>query len=217
MGNEDFWTRIHSWYHKAWWEEKRKAFQGNLLNYLTSRLTKRHGQTVHLQQPVVITVYKRKFSFFIEAKISFSENGRWSLFIHPSQRVLFFLAPFAFLLHKYTHMFVCEMGNPLLCELLAVCFCFLISQCCACSIGLHCQLVRSGEAIKGSEKETFDRDKLKSAGITWVSGGLLSSLGVLPTSKINPFLLWVAKGDSRVRPSVEHQWNDAAKLSQSFH
>lgn len=125
LGNQDFWTHIHSWYHKAWWEEKRKGFQGNLLNYLTSRLTKRHGQTVHLQRPVVITVYKWTFSFFREVKISFSENGRWSLFLHPSQRALFFLAPFALLLHKYTHMFVCEMGNPLLCELLAVCFCFL--------------------------------------------------------------------------------------------
>lgn len=64
---------------------------------------------------------------------------------------------------------------------------FLFSQCCAGSIGLYCQLVRSGEAIKGSEKKkTPDWDKLKSAGLTWVSGGLLSSLGVLPTGKI-PF------------------------------
>lgn len=117
MGNQDFLAHSHSWYHKAWWEEKIKAFQGNLLNYVTSRLTKRHGQTVHLQRPVVITVYKRKLSLFREVNISFSENGRWFLFIHPSQRALFFLAPFALLLHKYTHMFIREMGSPLSCAL----------------------------------------------------------------------------------------------------
>lgn len=82
---------------------------------------------------------------------------------------------------------------------------FLIPQCCACPVELHCQLVRSGGAITGSEKEAPDRDKLKGAGLTWVSGGLLSSPGVLPTRKINPFLLSVAKGDSRVRPAIEHQ------------
>lgn len=139
-------------------------------------------------------------------------------FIHPSQRALFFLAPFALLLHKYAHMFTREMGNPLSCVLPAVCLCFLSRfsvLCLFCWTPLPtCTLWRSHQGIW--ERCAPDREKLKGAGLTWVSGGLPSSLGVLPTSKFNPFLLSVAKGDSRVRPAIERQWKDVAIRFQSF-
>lgn len=77
-------------------KKKVKAFQGNLLNYLTSRLTKRHGQTVHLQRPVVITAYKRKLSLFREVNISSSE--KWTLvFIYtPEPENTVFLSSICF-------------------------------------------------------------------------------------------------------------------------
>lgn len=114
--------------------KKWKAFQRNLLNYVTSRLTEQHRQMVCLECPVVIIVYKWKFSLFREVNISFSENRGWFLSIHQA-REHFFLIPFAFLLHKYTHVFIYEMGNPLLHALgsvILLSFSFL-------NVELHCQ------------------------------------------------------------------------------
>lgn len=142
------------------------------------------------------------------------------LFTHPELRALSFLILFPSLLHKYTHMFICEKGNQFtsihpkrLTVLMLICFSFL-------SVMLvPSDTTANFYTLRRSHREiwkisTLLRWEMNSAGLAKVLDELLNCLVVTPAGWMNGCLLRGARRDST---GSSLQLNINKKIQRSFY